>query len=445
MSEVIVPFPKSQKLRTPIAQFFRVGESHRKFGEMYASGQLPASRVVFEAGRLRTQGSLARELKSEGVEITLDTGAAELSSVARFQTFVRKSPWLPDLPSRPLGPDDFDRTTVERIAETAIGLGADRVLAPTHWLGDPTYTGWLTIDAAACVELRLALDRLGGGRIRIDYPVLQSVQGLVDPAATAALAETLANLPVDTIWMRLSGLGKEPGPQKIRALCRMLERFHNLGKAIVLDYCSGLNAEAALAFGVVSGIAGGILELDQFNARDWHKPPNEPDPDAEFGRARIVPLLGLGRGLRANEFELLARARGGRKLLLQSDYVSASSVDEMIANRKQIQALHLVRSQTALQEVPDLNRAGHFLSKTVTNAERRAKDISFLKPTEAQAASANVDLDSLLRRTRAHAATLGKVANALEKLHEERGTNAPRARACDLNVVVQASRRGDQR
>ena len=131
--------------------------------------------------------------------------------------------------------------------------------------------------------------------------------------------------------------------------------------------------------------------------------------------------------------------------MLQSDYVSASSVDEMIANRKQIQALHLVRSQTALQEVPDLNRAGHFLSKTVTNAERRAKDISFLKPTEAQAASANVDLDSLLRRTRAHAATLGKVANALEKLHEERGTNAPRARACDLNVVVQASRRGDQR
>ena len=34
MSEVIVPFPKSQKLRTPIAQFFRVGESHRKLGEM---------------------------------------------------------------------------------------------------------------------------------------------------------------------------------------------------------------------------------------------------------------------------------------------------------------------------------------------------------------------------------------------------------------------------
>ncbi len=444
MNKVVVQFPKGQKLRTPVAQFFRIGDSHVKFGEMHASGHLPLSRVVFEAGRFNRQNALATQLKSENVEITLDTGAAELSSPARFATFVRHAPWLEEVPKKPLGPSDFNDGAIERMAEMAIKSGADRILAPTHFLGDKNYDAWLAVDAASCASLRRALDRLGGEHIRIDYPILQTVQGLIDPDARKALVETISNLPIDACWMRLSGLGKEPGPQKVRTLIRMLGGLHNLGKPIILDYCLGVNAEAAEAFGVSSGAAGGILELDQFNARDWHKPPEERDPDAKFGRPRIVQVPGLGRGFRAHEFELLARARGGRKLLLQSEHVSAPSIDEMVRTRKQIQALHIARSQAALQDVPDLNRAGHFLSQTVATAERRAKDISFLKPTEAQAKAADVDLGSLLKRTRTHAETIGKVADALEKLHEERGTDSPRARACDLNIA-QASLLGDQR
>jgi hypothetical protein len=444
MSKVVVAFPKGQRLRSPLAQFFRIGESHNKFAEMHASGGLPASRVVFEAGRLNRQAALAKELKSEGVEITIDTGAAEMSSPARYRTFVRNSPWLTEIPTSPLGPDDFGVEVIERMAEMAVVAGADRVLAPSHFLMDPHFDGWLKVDAASCSALRLALDRMGGSQIRIDYPVIQSVQGLVEPSSRKALAETLSILPVDTIWMRLSALGKEPGPQKVRSLIRMLGGFHNIGKPVILDYCSGLNAEAAEAFGVASGSASGLLELDQFNARDWHKPPQEPDPDAKFGRRSIVQVPGLGRGFYAHEFELLAKSRGGRKLLLQGEFVTASSVEEMVRTRKQVQALHLVRSQEALQSVPDLNRAGHFLSKTMADAERRAKDVSFLKPTEAQAQAAGVDLASLLKRTRGHAETMGKVADALEKLHEERGTESPRVRACDFNVAT-ALRRGDQR
>ncbi len=444
MSKIVVPFPMGQQLRTPLAQFFRIGDSHNRFAEMHASGGLPASRVVFDAGRLNRQAALAKELKAEGVEITIDTNAAELSSPARHGTFVRNSTWLTELPMSPLGPSDFDERLIERMAEMAVAAGADRILAPSHYLGDPNFDTWLQIDATSCATLRKSLDRLGGSHIRIDYPVIHSVQGLVDPKSRKALAETLSILPVDAIWMRLSALGKEPGPQKIRSLIRMLGGFHNLGKPVILDFCSGMNAEAAEAFGVASGSSGGLLELDQFSARDWHKPPEERDPDSRFGRRRIVQVPGLGRGFYAHEFELLAKSRGGRKLLLQSEFVTVSSVEEMVKTRKQVQALHLVRSQEALQAVPDLNRAGHFLAKTVANAERRAKDVSFLKPTDAQAEAAGVDLGSLLKRTRGHAETMGKVADALEKLHEERGTESPRVRACDLNVDT-ALRRGDQR
>lgn len=312
MGNVVVPFPEGQRLRTPLAQFFRVGESHVKFGKLFASGRLPATRAVFEAGRLKHQRTQLQAFKSEGVEITIDTGAAELSSLARYGTFVRHAPWLGEQPSRPLTPTDFNDRIIERIAEMTVAIGADRILAPSHFLGDPNFDGWLRTDASVCERLRVALNRLGGGRVRIDFPVIQSVQGLIDPRARKALVETIDVLPVDAVWMRLSVLGKEPGPQKIRSLIRMLGGFHNLGKPVVLDYCAGLNAEAAEAFGVTSGSASGILELDQFSARDWHKRPKEPDPDASFGRPRIVPLLGLGRGFLANEFELLARTRGGR-------------------------------------------------------------------------------------------------------------------------------------
>ncbi|MDE0521561.1 MAG: hypothetical protein OXH79_06355 [Boseongicola sp.] len=444
MNKVVVPFPIGQKLCSPIAQFFRIGDSHVKFGEIHASGRLPLSRVAFEAGRLKQQNQLAAQLRTEGVEITIDTGAAELSSPAWFGTFVRHAPWLEEVPEKPLGPSDYDEGAIERMAEMAITFDADRILAPTHFLGDRNFEGWLSVDAASCAILRRALDCLGGSRVRIDYPVLHSVQGLIDPASRKALVETLSNLPVDALWMRLSGLGKEPGPQKIRSLVRMLGGLHNLGNPVILDYCSGLNAEAAEAFGVSSGAAGGILELDQFSARNWHKHPEMRDPDFKSGRPRIVQVPGLGRGFRAHEFELLARAKGGRKLLLQSEHASATSIDEMVRSRKVIQALHIARSQEALQGIPDLNRAGHFLSKTVPAAERLAKDISFLKPAEAQAKAAEVDLESLLTRTRVHAETMGKVADALEGLHEERGKDSPRARACDLNVAV-ASPPGVQR
>lgn len=444
MSKVVVQFPKGQQVRTPLAQFFRIGDSHRKFAEMHAAGGLSTSRVVFDAGRLTHQTALLKELRSEGIEITIDTGAAELSSPARYQTFVRNAPWLKEKPSAPLGPDNFNETLTERLAEMVITAGADRVLAPAHFLGDPRFDAWMQRDAVVCANLRDALDRSGGSHVRIDYPVIQSVQGLLDPLTRRALAETLSILPVDIIWMRLSGLGKEPGPQKIRSLIRMLSGFHNLGKPVILDYCTGLNAEAAEAFGVASGFAGGILELDQFNARDWHKPPKEPEPDAKFARPKIVQVPGLGRGFYVPEFELLARARGGRKLLLENDYVRAASIDDMVRDRKRYQALYLTRSQEALQAVPDHNRAVHFLTQTVSKAERRAKDVSFLKPTEAQATAAGVSLESLLKRTRTHAETMGKVADALEKLQEERGTDTPPVRACDFNVDV-AMRRGDQR
>ena len=416
MNNVNVPFPQGQQLRTPLAQYLRVGEFHRKFGGMHVASHLPTSRAVFETGRLNRQASFAKELKSEGIKITLNTGATKLSSKARHLTFVHHTPWLGNLQGRLLTPKDFgDLAMIGRMAEMAVSLGADRILAPAHFPGDRDFDGLMRVDAEVCAMLRDALDRLGGKHICIDYPVTQTVQGLIKVVVKRQFSATLANLSIDAVWMCLSGLGKEPGPQKIRTFIRMLGGLHNLGKPIVLDYCAGLNGEVAETFSVDSGTAGGILELGQFNARDWNKPPDQPDPDVQFSHARIVPLPGLEKGIRANGFEVPASAKARRKLLLQSGHVSAPSIQEMIMALGQIQALHLVRSQEAPQAIPDLNRTGRFLSKTISDAERRAKDIGCLKPSEAQARALKVDLASLLKRTRDHASTQGKVGECIGK------------------------------
>jgi len=52
-----------------------------------------------------------------------------------------------------------------QIARFAIEYQVDAVLAPTHFVGDPNFKGWFTVDQASCRALRRALDREGGSAI----------------------------------------------------------------------------------------------------------------------------------------------------------------------------------------------------------------------------------------------------------------------------------------
>lgn len=426
----VIPFPHAQNPSTEIAQYVRVGDSHKSFGDLRAAGYLPVRRVVVEASRIIRQAELLKLLQNEGTEIVLDLEAAELSSVYRFNTSARNAPWLGGLTHQPLRADDFTQDRIDAMARLAVEFSVNAVLAPTHFLKDPLFSGWLKVDLANCERLRRALDKEGGSSIAIDYPVIQTAAGLADAIERKVLVEGLSSMPVQQIWFRVSGLGKDAGPSKTRALIRQLSGFHNLGMPIVLDYCSGLNAQAAVAFGAASGVSFGIMELDSFDASGWHKPMPARDPDAPYGRRTYVAAPGLGRTFERREFELLARATGGRRIMLQGEYSSASSVDEMVRDRRAQAALQAVKSLQKIEQVPDLNRTKFFLDGPLRDMERRARDVSRLRPTQAAADAAEVDLQSLLRRTSQYCSTIEKVAVALEAQHSELGTSAPRARPC---------------
>lgn len=436
----VIEFKSATK---PIAQFVRIDDAHRKYGDLYAAGRFPIRRAVFDASRVLTQKELIAALKRSGVEIVLDTEVAELASREKYKTHVKKAPWAAAAEGKPLSAAYFDGTfsqldLISWIARFAVENGVDTVLAPTHFLADRDYGGWLNLDYTSCTALRQALDREGGSRVAIDYPVIHTHTLLNQLPVRDKLVERIAGLPIDNIWVRASGLGNEPKPQTVKQFLASLYDLQRIGKPIVMDHVDGLMAQALLAFGGVSGVSHGIGERARFDAGDWHKEPQQRADDKKFSRATYIAVPGLGRRLQSKEFELLAGARGGHKYLGCQDQCCAHGVRDMLSDPRQHAAFQAIAPVRRLAEVPDLNREGFFLDKPLREAERLARNIKDLNPAKIDAEKAQVDLESLKRRLTEYHRGIGKFGDALSLLHDERGDDAPRARACEYRVGSEA-------
>lgn len=369
-------------------------------------------------------------LKSQNVEIVLDLEAAELSSLYRCQMHHRHAPWLTRAISRPLVQDDFSSDTVNRIAMLAVSVGADVVLSPSHFLGDLSPVDWFQVDQELCISLRIALDREGGSHIAIDFPVICTLQMLADPNFRQKLSTSLPSLPIENVWLRISGLGKELGPTKTRGFFRSITAIHNLGIPLVLDYCAGLVGESALAFGMVSGLAHSVQSQDQFNASGWHKAPDERSEDDEFGRKTYVPVPGLGRQFSKGEVELLVRSRGGRKAILNNGPTIVSSLDDLLASGRKVYADEAQRIFVGLEAVPDAHRAMHFLGDSLDSKIRVARSLSKLSLDPTVTQELGVNAASLVKRNTAYFKSLEKSREALDRHRNEIGTTSVRARPC---------------
>lgn len=432
MSAKVIEFKSANQ---PIAHFIRVDDAHRRFGDLFAAGRLPIRRAVFDASRIQSQREFVEALRRSDVEIVLDTEVAELAAPEKFKTHVKKAPWASAADGEILDPSYFDGThsqvnVIKWIAKFAVEQKVDTVLAPSHFLADKMFCGWLQLDMRSCTLLRQELDREGGKHIAIDYPVIHSHTALNQQEFRNDLVERIADLPIDNVWIRASGLGTEPKPQSTKQFLASLYDLQRFDKPIVMDYADGLLAQSLLAFGGASGLAQGIGERSQFNAGSWHNLPKERDPDKPFGRTTYIPIPGLGRRLSTKELQLLASAKGGRKHLGCQDACCQHGVKDMLADSRQHATFQTIAPIRSLAEVPDLNREEHFLKKPLLDAERLARNIKDLNPSKTDAEEMKVDLDSLKRRMSEHHRKIGKFSDALSLLHDERGSGAQRAKVC---------------
>ena len=447
---LILPFPAATSaLASPIACYIRIGEAHRKLADLHAASRFPATRIVVEASRVRHQRELITAMREAGAEIVLDTETAELSAPARFSGHSHRAPWALPVSEGPLGPDHFQpgaRSDVfGKIARFAVATNVDAVLAPAQFLGDPIYREWLAVDGKSCGLLRSALDREGGSDIRIDYPVIIPHTELNNANIRGALTASLVDQPIDNVRFMASGLNSNAGPLIATRYLDAISYFHNLGKPIIADHLGGLLGLAAIAFGTVSGVAHGIGERERFDASAWHKPPEARVDSGQFGRAVRIGIPGLNRSATKKELELLTKANGGRRLISCSDRACCPhGYSDMIADPRRHAVYQAFNAINSLQAVPDLKREHHFLNGPMAIADRRGREIRNLNIPAAAAAECGFDAAEFMKRLNEHSRKLEQTRTALERLHDARGDDAPRARSIGARIVKEPAVREDR-
>ncbi len=356
----------------PIAGFIRVGHAaHQKLLELHAAGRLPYRRFVFDAAHINQQSDLVRVLKASGCEIVLDPNFAEMATPGRFgSSAIQKLTWANF--DRPWQPSDFDRRRnhdlSKAIAQFAVKAGVHAVLAPTHLiedLNDP----WVRTDLEMCEAIREELDCCGGSDIAVDYQLITSAALLKDPFACAALASDIEKMPIENIWLRMSGFGATATGAATRQFIESTRSLHAIRRPLIADMAGGFAALGAAAFGAVSGICHGIGQKESFKAADWRNPPFN-----RGGSSARIYVHELDRFFKEDQLQAIFDAKGGRSRFScpdtsccqhgGEDMIESSHVHFIIQRHRQI---------VDLSSVPEDRRAGHFLLRHLDPAISTAR------------------------------------------------------------------------
>lgn len=362
---------------TPAA-FLRVGHTgHQKLEALHAGNRFPYRQVVFEAAHARHQSDLLRLLKSSGCEVVLDLNFAETAAPGRFGLPAGKLPW--GNPERPWLPSDFgpgrNVDLFKLMAEFAVQAGADAVLAPTHAI-EGAGDDWQSLDRASCSYLRRELDRAGGVHIAIDYQLITTARVLKDPRQLLLLTEGIADLPIQNIWLRISGFGATATGAGTRHVIEAARRVHPLGRPLVVDMAGDFAGLATLAYGAVGGISHGVAQRESFDLTDWRKPPS----GGRRGLGQRVYVQDLDRYLTEGQAHAFFGARGTKARFACNDASCClQGLDDMLDNGHAHFITQRSRQIEEIARVPETRRAEHFLLRQLDPAVRSTRQASKLK------------------------------------------------------------------
>lgn len=395
-----------------IAQATRVGfRDHGLCEQLFSANKLASRNFVLDAATegTRRHKSLVRSLKDRHAEIILDTNCAELSVVGRFASSARSTPWAVE--GRALDVDDFkpgtNRSVIEPIARYAVKNEITAVMSPSHFLGESTQS-WLQIDLKSCEALRNALDTYGGKHIPIDYPIIATNSQFRDPNFRKSIRDQIRGLPVDRIWLRISGFGASATGVGISRFIEGSMDFHELGKPICADLVGGMAALALPALGGVSGFASGLEGKQRFDASDWLKLTSGGGGSS----SKRIFVAGLDRFLTIIEMrEFFDNTRTSRQLFGCSDPTCCGDVDKMLRNPEAHLAVQMGRLVRNLSDTPETLRAKQFLEKHLLSRVKTAGRANKIR---------NMD-DDLRRKIGSSAKRLELAYEALSGLHDRMG------------------------
>ena len=403
---------------TPLSSIVRVGNFNQQFAQYQSLNMLPGKRAVIDAYNVRRQTDLLNELRAVGFELILDTKAAELACPFKWNGQSRKVEWLPSEPDRVLQASDFNETMAVQIAELAVKNRFHVVLAPSRYVSESSALKTMEQDHEFMALLRAALDQAGGQKIAIASSFIGRLRLLGEEDVTQRMVSLHRDGPANSLWLRLSGMKRDPVARRVQTTARRLQLLREAGLPVVLDYAAGLEPLSLAALGVTSGLSFGALANDQFSDSTWVKPSKSiENAVGDSGRQQFARAPGLGRNLSHAELQLLAEAPKGKRLLFDPANTGVRTFDEFKGRAKETALRESVEAISGLSEVPNARRPGHVKTTHLDQCARKARQLSRLDLSESRAEQLKVKSpESLQKRLADYATSLDKTGLALEKI-----------------------------
>ena len=406
---------------TPLASIVRIGDFNKQFADFHSLNLLPGRRAVVDAYNVTRQRDLLRDLRRSGFEIVLDTKGAELSCPYKWNGQARHAEWLNDEAVGPLQSDDFNDAMANSIAKLAIQAGAHVVLAPSRYISEVDAVSTLRQDFVFIGRLRAALDAMGAPHIGIAASLISRHTLLGQNDVVDQIVGRFSDSCCTSIWMRLSGLKRDPGPSRIRTLARRLEPLKTASKPVILDYAGGLEPLSLLSMGVASGVSFGVLKNDQFRDESWVRPSKSKDNSTSSGFQQFRRAPALGRNLSQAELQLLSEAPKGKRVLFEPARTGVSTFEDFSSKAKEIALKEAVGAVSALAAMPDTHRPLSLRQDYLEPAARKARQLSRLRVDTRRAAELKVDPDSLSRRLNSYAQSLDKTCTVIAAAVDDPG------------------------
>ncbi len=381
-----------------IGGFLRVGHTdHRRLEELHAAGTLKFNRSVFDAAHIDKQIVLLRALKGSGHEVVLDPKFAEMAAIGQFESSVRKLPCAN--PNAPWKANDFGRESnfnpARLIAEFALRHGVDAVLSPSH-LVETVDDAWWDVDRSLTEQLRLELDRNGGSDIAIDYQVITTSALLRDHKGRGKIISAVENLPIQNVWLKISGFGATATGAGTRAYIESVRDLHAMGRPLIADAAGGFAGLAGAAFGAVTGISHGVCQKESFGANLWKRPRSGKGG----GTGTRIYIPDLDRYFTEEQLDAVFAAKGGKARVGCTDTSCCPRREDQIEHSDAHMLTRRSRQLEDLSRVPELRRAEHLLLHLIDHVVRSARQCARLKLTDEKVARVVVEAKKRLIRLR---------------------------------------------
>ena len=366
MNTNVLPFRIPVVLQPfPIGLYLHVGHNdHRDLADLVSSLPMGYSGCVLDASWINKDRGcvLVERLNSANAETVLDPMSLQAAFIGSRRSRFEELSWLSGGVHTPADwQGDYANQKLDEIVAFAVKHKFSAVLAPTHFIASPN-DPWLAIDIANALVLKRKLQSKG---VALFYRLAISNKVIVDAEQRDAIIHSMQRLDVDALWLVIDHFSKDASIAKFSAYCEVATAFHDFGIPLVADRVGGLPGLALAAFGVVSGIAHGVAQLESFSSTALKQ---APDPEQSSGGSPTPIYLGqLGASFKSAQIVALANTRSvKRSQLFPTDLeICPNGPNDMIKSPRRSFVLQRAKEVHFLSMAPPEMRAGEFLEKIV--------------------------------------------------------------------------------